>query len=82
MRKYLSDTDTELYQKQGAILIKNIFKPWIDLLRDGFEKVLNKPGPHARENVTNKEGRFLKTIAIGKEYMNLKSLLKSLLRHR
>ena len=40
MRKYLSDTDTELYQKQGAILIKNIFKPWIDLLRDGFEKVL------------------------------------------
>ena len=58
MRKYLSDTDTELYQKQGAILIKNIFKPWIDLLRDGFEKVLNKPGPHARENVTNKEGRF------------------------
>ena len=58
MRKYLSDTDTELYQKQGAILIKNIFKPWIDLLRDGFEKVLNKPGPHARENVTNREGRF------------------------
>ena len=58
MRKYLSDTDTELYQKQGAILIKNTFKPWIDLLRDGFEKVLNKPGPHARENVTNKEGRF------------------------
>ena len=45
MRKYLSDTDTELYQKQGAILIKNTFKPWIDLLRDGFEKVLNKPGP-------------------------------------
>ena len=58
MRKYLSDTDTELYQKQGAILIKNTFKPWIDLLRDGFEKVLNKPGPHARENVTNQEGRF------------------------
>ena len=58
MIKHLSDADTELYQKQGAILIKNIFKPWIDLLRDGFEKVLNKPGPHARENVTNKEGRF------------------------
>ena len=39
MIKHLSDADTELYQKQGAILIKNIFKPWIDLLRDGFEKM-------------------------------------------
>ena len=39
MIKHLSDADTELYKKQGAILIKNIFKPWIDLLRDGFEKM-------------------------------------------
>ena len=58
MKKYLSKNDIDFYQDQGALLIKNIFRPWIDLLRQGFEKVLNEPGPHARENVTDKEGRF------------------------
>ena len=58
MKKYLSDLEIDLYQDQGAILIKNIFNPWIDLLRAGFEKVLLEPGPHARENVKNEEGRF------------------------
>ena len=29
------------YNKDGAIVIKNIFKPWIDILRKGFEEVLN-----------------------------------------
>ena len=58
MKKYLSDQEIEIYQEQGAIVLKSLFKPWIDLLRVGFEKVLNKPGPHARENVTNKEGRI------------------------
>ena len=58
MKKYLSDQEIEIYQEQGAIVLKSLFKPWIELLREGFKKVLNKPGPHARENVTNKEGRF------------------------
>ena len=58
MKKYLSDTEINLYQNQGAILVKNIFSPWIDSLRTGFEKVLKEPGPHARENVKNEDGRF------------------------
>ena len=58
MKKHLSDLEIDSYQNQGAILIKNIFNPWIDLLRAGFEKVLLEPGPHARENVKNEEGRF------------------------
>jgi len=58
VKKYLSDTEINFYQNKGAILIKNIFSPWIDLLRTGFEKVLKEPGPHARENVNNGEGRF------------------------
>ena len=67
MNKYLSDQEIEIYQEQGAIIVKSLFKPWIDLLRLGFEKVLKDPGPHARENVINKEGRFLKITVIGKE---------------
>ena len=58
MKRHLSDLEIDSYQKQGAILIKNIFNPWIDLLRTGFEKVLKEPGPHSRENVNNGEGRF------------------------
>ena len=58
MKNYLSDLEIDFYQDQGAIVIKNVFNPWIDLLRQGFEKVLNEPGPHARENVEDKEGRF------------------------
>jgi ectoine hydroxylase-related dioxygenase (phytanoyl-CoA dioxygenase family) len=58
VKRHLSDLEIDSYQNQGAILIKNIFNPWIDLLRAGFEKVLKDPGPHSRENVKNEEGRF------------------------
>ena len=58
MKKYLTDEEINIYQNQGALIIKNIFKPWINILREGFEKVLKDPGPHARENVKNEEGRF------------------------
>ena len=58
MKKYLTSEEINFYQKKGALLIKNIFKPWINTLREGFEKVLKEPGPHARENVNNGEGRF------------------------
>ena len=58
MKKYLTNKETNFYQKHGSLLIKNVFKPWINTLRKGFEKVLKKPGPHARENVKKEEGRF------------------------
>ena len=58
MKKYLSSEEIDSYKNQGAIVVKNVFSPWIDLLKKGFEKVLKEPGPHARENVKNGEGRF------------------------
>ena len=58
MKKYLTNEETNFYHKNGALLIKDVFKPWINTLRKGFEKVLKKPGPHARENVKKEEGRF------------------------
>ena len=48
MKKYLSIEEIDFYKNQGAIVIKNVFRAWIDLLRSGFEKVLKEPGPHAR----------------------------------
>ena len=58
MKKYLSSEEIDSYKNQGAIVVKDVFSPWIDLLRTGFQKVLKEPGPHARENVKNGEGRF------------------------
>ena len=39
------------YKQNGALVVRDIFKPWINVLREGFEKVLKNPGPHARENI-------------------------------
>ena len=58
MINFLTKEQKKNYKNNGAILIKNIFEPWIESLQKGFEKVLKDPGPHARENVTNEEGRF------------------------
>ena len=63
----LSDKQIKDYQTDGVIIIKDIFKDWIEPLRKGFQKVLENPSKHGRENVDKKQGRFLKTIVIGKE---------------
>ncbi len=54
----LSDQQIKDYQKFGVIIIKDIFKEWIEPLRIGFQKVLDKPSKHGRENVNDNQGRF------------------------
>ena len=55
---YLSQKQIDDYQKNGAVIIKNVFKDWIEPLRNGFQKVLDKPSLHGRENVSENDGRF------------------------
>ena len=55
----LASDQIKKYEQDGVIIIRDIFKPWINTLREGFEKVLKKPSPHARENINKgEEGRF------------------------
>ena len=55
----LTTEQVSSYKQDGAIVVRDIFKPWINVLREGFEEVLKNPGPHARENVSkNENGRF------------------------
>ena len=55
----LTTEQVNSYKQNGALVVRDIFKPWINVLREGFEKVLKNPGPHARENVSkNENGRF------------------------
>jgi len=55
----LSESQIIDYRNDGVILIKEAFLPWIDKLKNGFQKVLDNPSIHGRENTSNKnEGRF------------------------
>tara|TARA_B100000780_G_C21068741_1_gene429917 strand:- start:327 stop:1139 length:813 start_codon:yes stop_codon:yes gene_type:complete len=59
IRNYLSKKQIDDYQNLGVIIIKDVFKEWIEPLRIGFQKVLDKPSKHGRENVEDKnKGRF------------------------
>ena len=55
---FLSKKQIDDYQNLGAIIVKGVFKDWIEPLRAGFQKVLEKPSRHGRENVNNNQGRF------------------------
>ena len=54
-KNFLTDEQKISYKNYGAIVIKNVFEPWISTLQKGFDKVLANPGPHARENVKIKD---------------------------
>ena len=49
---YLSQQQIDDYQNLGAIIIKGAFKDWIAPLKKGFQKVLDNPSQHGRENVS------------------------------
>ena len=55
---FLSEKQIKDYQTDGVLIIKDIFKEWIEPLRNGFQKVLDKPSKHGRENVNDNQGRF------------------------
>ena len=69
---YLSESQVQDYERDGAIVIKGVFKDWIDCLVTGFDKVLADPSEHVEKmwlKVTG--GDFLKITVTG-------SVLKSL----
>ena len=55
---FLSEKQIKDYHKNGVIIIRNVFKDWIEPLRQGFQKVIDKPSIHGRENVNDQNGRF------------------------
>ena len=54
----LTDEQIYNYQNFGVIILKNYFKKWIEPLRVGFNKVLENPSKHGRENIKDSQGRF------------------------
>lgn len=55
----VSDADIDTFQRDGVVLIRNLFSEHVQTLRDGVERNLAAPGPHAAENLCDDEtGRF------------------------
>ncbi len=49
----------EAYRADGAVLIKGLFRDWVDVIRAGIDRNMASPGPHAAENLKEGEsGRF------------------------
>ena len=47
------------YQQDGAILIPNLFRDWVEVIKEGIDFNINNPGIYAAENTKNNEnGRF------------------------
>lgn len=49
----------EDFQRDGAVLIKGLFRQYVDIICKGIEKNMNDPGPYGAENLKDDEsGRF------------------------
>ena len=55
----VTDQNIEDYQRDGVVLIKGLFQPWIEELRAGIKRNMDEPGPYASENLKpGDSGRF------------------------
>ena len=55
----VDETTIEAYQRDGAVLIKGLFRDWVETLREGVEENMRHPGPYASENLqAGDSGRF------------------------
>ena len=55
----ISEADVDAFQKDGVVLIKNLFKDHVDTIRAGIQRNMAEPGPYAAENLkVGESGRF------------------------
>ena len=64
---FLSEKQIKDYQTDGVIIVKDIFKDWIEPLRKGFQKVLETKVSMEEKMLTKNKVDFLKITVIGKE---------------
>lgn len=55
----ISQTIIDDFQHNGVVLIKDLFKDWVDILRTGIERNIKNPGPdHHEYIVKGEQGSF------------------------
>lgn len=44
------------YRQDGAVVLRGVFKDWVDVIAAGIERNMREPGPYASENLKAGEG--------------------------
>ena len=44
------------YQRDGVVLVKGLWRDWVEVLRAGVARNMAEPGPYAAENLKPGEG--------------------------
>ncbi len=58
-RVQITSEQVETYQRDGVVLVKGLFKDWVQMIRAGIDRNMTEPGPYASENLKEGEdGRF------------------------
>ncbi|MCQ9615739.1 phytanoyl-CoA dioxygenase family protein [Paenalcaligenes niemegkensis] len=47
----VSDTDVETFQRDGVVVLRNVFTDWVEPLREGIRKLMTDPSPMERSVV-------------------------------
>ena len=64
MATIVTDQMVEDFQRDGAVLVKGLWKDWVDPLRAGIERNMTEPGPYGAENLKPGEGTLAAYQAI------------------
>ena len=56
MATVVTDQMVEDYQRDGVVLVKGLWKDWVEPLRAGIERNMAEPGPSGAENLKPGEG--------------------------
>jgi ectoine hydroxylase-related dioxygenase (phytanoyl-CoA dioxygenase family) len=55
----LTQEHIDIFQRDGVVLIRGLFKDYVEILRAGIERNMSEPGPYASENLkAGDAGRF------------------------
>lgn len=52
----VTEADVEAYERDGAVVIRGLFRDWVEQIRAGIERNMAEPGPYAAENLKPGEG--------------------------
>jgi hypothetical protein len=55
----ITQNHIDTFQKDGVVLVKGLFKSYVNTIRAGIKRNMAEPGPYASENLkVGERGRF------------------------
>ena len=58
-RQLINSSHIKSFQEDGVVLVKGLFKDFVDIIRDGINYNIKNPGPYSAENLhAGESGRF------------------------